>query len=149
MAGSRRGIEEAVNTLLQEEGERLKTASEEFLRAYRKFLEEAKEKEAHTWQTASREAASNAEKALSAFKEFLVAETARRQNEMRKASEELTEDLRKEAMRHKEEQFKKVEESAYRAIGFISKEVLGHVISLEDHEKLVIRALQEAKKDFF
>ena len=63
--------------------------------------------------------------------------------------EEWRRTLKEEIEKKKEIGLKRVEESIYRILFFVSKEVLGKSINLEDHQDLVVRALDDAKRQGF
>lgn len=62
-------------------------------------------------------------------------------NSFKKAQEEID--------NYKKEKEKKIDEGALKLIAQLSKRVLGKDISLEEHEKMVVKALEEAKKQGF
>ena len=55
----------------------------------------------------------------------------------------------KEISDYKRESLRKVEDAIYRILNLVSKSILGKALSLEDQQDLVVRALDEAKKQGF
>jgi F0F1-type ATP synthase membrane subunit b/b' len=50
---------------------------------------------------------------------------------------------------YKRERLKELDKKIYQTIGEIAKEIIGKTIDLSTHEKLVIRALEKAKREIF
>lgn len=55
--------------------------------------------------------------------------------------------VKEEIERYKQVKFREVDEAAKALVLRVSEEVLGKAISLDDHERLVIEALEKAKKE--
>jgi len=50
---------------------------------------------------------------------------------------------------YKKEKLKEVDQKIYQIIGEVAKKTIGKAIDISDHEKLVIEALEKAKKEIF
>ena len=55
----------------------------------------------------------------------------------------------KEIENYKKERFKELDRKIYQALGEVAKRTIGKAIDLSDHEKLVMEALEKAKKEIF
>jgi ribosomal protein S17E len=55
----------------------------------------------------------------------------------------------KEIEDYKKERFKEIDRRVYQILGKVAKETIGKTIDLSDHEKLVMEALEKAKKEIF
>ncbi len=55
--------------------------------------------------------------------------------------------LEKEIEEYKKEQIKKIDKEIYQILSQVAKEVLGKAIDISTHERLVIEALEKAKKE--
>lgn len=68
------------------------------------------------------------------------------------SGERLREKIQKteeEIENYKKEEFKKMDREIYRLIGEVAKKTIGKAIDLSDHERLVMEALEKAKKEIF
>ena len=62
---------------------------------------------------------------------------------------ELTSAAEKEVAEYKASRFQRVDDAIFRIVMFVSREVLGKTLSPEDHQELIIRALEDAKREGF
>jgi len=58
-------------------------------------------------------------------------------------------EIEKEIDNYKKERFKEIDRKIYQMLGEVAKKTLGKAIDLSTHEKLVIEALEKAKKEIF
>lgn len=55
----------------------------------------------------------------------------------------------KEIENYKKERFQEIDRKIYQMVGEVAKKTIGKAIDLSDHEKLVMEALEKAKKEIF
>lgn len=81
-----------------------------------------------------------------------IAEEARTEvvsihKELDKRMEEQYAKLEQEIAAYKAQSLAKIDASIYRVLGEVAKRVIGKTLSFDDHQELVMKALEEAKKD--
>jgi F0F1-type ATP synthase membrane subunit b/b' len=81
------------------------------------------------------------------FKETLAAETIKTQESIQKRIEVEYEKMLRELSEARDKRYKDLEVEVVAAVREISKKVFGRAMSAEDHEQLIIQALEEAKKN--
>lgn len=59
------------------------------------------------------------------------------------------EETKREIENYKKEEFREIDRKIYLMLGEVAKRTMGKAIDLSDHEKLVIEALEKAKKEIF
>lgn len=55
--------------------------------------------------------------------------------------------VKQELEEYKKERLKEIDENIYELLLSVSKETIGKTLSLEDHQELIIKALEDAKKE--
>lgn len=133
----------------QRESERLSRASEEFLRSYHLSLEDAKKIYLASVKKMNDLMAEETRRGLSEFREELKKEIERYGLETEEEIKKVRGDAFRKIEEYTREKLKKVDESIYQVLALVSKEVLGKSLSMEEHEEVVLRALEEAKREGF
>lgn len=133
----------------EKEKDRIVDASKQMIDAYRQMLESTKQQYGSTMASTAKEMASEAQKSIHIFGEFLKEQTVRYEGSLHEQIEAGFMSTQKEISDYKRESLRKVEDAIYRILNFVSKSVLGHALNLEDQQDLVVRALDEAKKQGF
>ena len=85
-------------------------------------------------------------KALDDFRLTLSAEVARAQTQTLAALEQSIKGAEAEIDKYKEGRMRQIDVSAAKLVTEVTRKVLGKSISVDEHEKLVMRALEEAKR---
>lgn len=116
------------------------------LEAYKKELEDLKENTIKIASNITKDIESNTEGELKDFKDILTKETYASQKIVEQKIEEQYAQTEKEIQAYKTQRIKKVEDEIYNVIQNVARIVLGKAISLQDHEQLVIDALNKAKE---
>lgn len=117
------------------------------LEAYKKELEGLKANTIKIASNITKDIESNTEAELEDFKETLKKETYESQKIVEQKIEGQYLQTEKELETYRQERIKKVEDEIYNIIQNVAKAVLGKAISLEDHEQLIIDALNKAKEE--
>ena len=81
------------------------------------------------------------------FKDVLEKETLGSEELVRQKVNEKYQKIEQELEEYKRIQFEKLDESIYRVLAKITKEIVGEAVSLEGQQELVMRVLEEAKKE--
>lgn len=125
----------------------LEKLSYDLLNSYQKELIELKENNIKTMNIISKDIENSTISELKDFKEILKKETFESQKIVEGKIEDAYRIAQKEIEDYKIERIKKVESQIYEIIQNISKMVLGKTLSREEHEQLVMDALEKAKKE--
>lgn len=133
----------------KKETERIVQISGELIAAYRQMLEGTKQQYTAAAAATAQEMAGDAQKSLGAFQEFLKDQTSRYQGALKQQVQEGFLNAQKEINDYRRDSLRKVEEAIYRILSTVSKAVFGKALSMEEHQELVIRSLDEAKKQGF
>ncbi|TSC66550.1 MAG: hypothetical protein CEO22_28 [Candidatus Berkelbacteria bacterium Gr01-1014_85] len=144
-----KAFQEAVQKFLNEEAKHLFEVTDRLAREYQNLAEDSQGTYTRVIDEASKMISDEARKATAAFSEFVKGEMARYERLTDQGLEEWRRTLKEEIEKKKEIGLKRVEESIYRILFFVSTEVLGKSIDLEGHQELVVRALDDAKRQGF
>lgn len=142
-------FEERAQSLYAEEATRLAQATQGITVEYHTLAEEARGAYVRVLDEVTKNVSEEARNATAQFTEFIRNEMARYERLTDHGLEEWRRTLQSEIEKKKEVALKRVEESIYRILYFVSKEVLGKTIDLEEHQALVIRALDDARRQGF
>ena len=142
-------IGETIRAFVGEEKGHIGSVVDDLLRTYRAMVGEAEKHFSDTLEGAAKTVAGEARNSVAHFQDLLKGETVRYHAIMEQRIEEWRMKAQQEIDDRRREAFKKIEESMYRIILFVSQRVLGRALTMEDHQQLVIQALEEAKKQGF
>lgn len=142
-------LKEAFGRASRNEERRLSGDFEEFHVVHREMIEANKKSYQQGIQLMVQEIAKTAETAeaefVSAFRQQISDHHAKMDSEFA----ELQKQQHEAADAYKKEAIKKIEESVYSFLAFVSVRVLGSALDLESHQKLVMRVLEDAKRENF
>lgn len=142
-------IEQKYEFFVGQETERLAKGAQELLRTYEDVGLATKSSYRKTAEAIESAIMKQIQDAIAAFQHTLEEEV----KNFRVSAEERTHEWQKRAQEeidvYKRESLKKIDESLYRIISFIAKEVIGHALDLDGQQELVMRALETAKKEGF
>lgn len=125
----------------------LEKLSYDFLNVFQKELTGLKENNIKTLINISKDIENSAIAELNDFREILKKETLDSQKIVEAKIEEAYKVTQKEVEIYKAERLKIVEDKIYEIIKNVSSHVLAKSINLDEHEQLVIDALQKAKQE--
>lgn len=143
------GLEKALRALTARQEASLEKASRELLATEQSLLEASSKKHESAMQTVSKHAAEALERSLASFEQFVKTEMTRYREDLSQRIVAEEETVRKDLEKYRVDSEQSIKESVLRVIADASKHVLGKVLSLEDHQALVTKALEEAKKAGF
>lgn len=126
---------------------KLKDISDEFLIIYKEMLEELKRDNINIFKIMSKDIEKDTLDEVKDFKEILCRETLASQKIVEEKIEKEYAQAEEELKAYKEAKLRKIDDSIYEILKTISKIVLGKAIPLEEHEQLIIEALNRAKKE--
>jgi F0F1-type ATP synthase membrane subunit b/b' len=142
----RNSFEEHLKEASAKSAVKLEGISEEFLKSYQNTLINLRNNNIKIISNISKDVENTTRSELQNFGEALKKETIDSQKIVDKKIEEEYEKTEKELESYRTEAFKKINDQIYNIIQNISNEILGKSISLQDHEWLIINALEKAKK---
>ncbi|KKS38571.1 MAG: hypothetical protein A3G49_06700 [Candidatus Sungbacteria bacterium RIFCSPLOWO2_12_FULL_41_11] len=139
-------LQNALEEYFERELEGLKLLSEEINRAEKRTVQDSQEAYWRIMENVGEEIARESRRGVVSFLQFLKEEISREEDVMKVKLAEWNSSAKKEIEEHKREAIRKIEESVFSIIYFVSKEVLGKALSVEQHQGLILDALEEAKK---
>lgn len=122
-------------------------AISEFTKTYSQVLQDLKTKNIEAFQNVSKDIETNTMEEINSFKESMQKLTTLSQEEVRKKISIDYETSQKEIEAHKQEELAKIDSGIYELLGKVSKLVLGKALSLSEHQDLIEKALEKAKKE--
>lgn len=142
-------VKSVLEQAAQNEARRLSGDTEEFRGVYRQMIEENKKEYTRGIQAVMRDIAKTAESGGIEFLSSLQQQMLIHQSKMDHELQELRKQENEAVEAHKKEMLKKVEDSLYSLLAVISARILGNAFNLEAHQALVMRVLEDAKREGF
>lgn len=127
----------------------LERVSGELLKSYRSLGDASKESFSKILEGAAKIMVESTRDSSSEFQKFLKEEIEKYRKDTDERITAWHKEAREEIEGYKKSAKDKIDESIYRIITLVSKEVLGRALDLEDHQKLILEALEGAKKEGF
>jgi len=125
----------------------LDALSSDFLKTYRESLEQIKLQDLEKLKKASSTIEQTVEKELTDFSSALKKETLSVEEEVKERVEQEFAKAKADIEAYKKQELENVKASLYPLLQRTTEIVLGKALSLEDHEALVVNALEEAQKE--
>lgn len=141
-------LDEKLKNVSQDQIKNLQQISGDFLESYQKILKELKKDNINMFSNISKDIEREAVNEVKDFKEILQKETVESQKIVEQKIEEEYEKVRKGVEEYKSTQLGKVDDSIYKIIACISEELIGKALSQQEHQDLVLKALEKAKKEY-
>lgn len=127
----------------------LKDASLKYVETYEHMAEGAQEEYLTTLHTASQGMAQDAKQTLDMFESFLKEQTVGYKQAMEKKIEILRDQTNEYVNEYKKNKLQRVDKAIDEIIVSVAKNVIGRSLNTKEHNELVLRALEEAKKEGF
>lgn len=140
-ASGNQEIQRVLSEFSQQIAKGVSNLSKFTLDAQNKISEEAKNKILELNQTA--------EKELIKIQEANLKGSTQIYQSIRETLNKKVQETEKEIENYKKERLKEIDREIYRLLGEVAKKTIGKAINLSDHEKLVMEALEKAKKEIF
>lgn len=125
----------------------LEKATSDFMKLYTRVLQTLKSKNIEVFQNVSKDIEVNAIEEMGNFKESMQKLTISSEKLVQKKIDIDYLTVKKEIKNYKEEELKKIDQEIYAILERISKLVLGKALSLSEHEDLIQKSLEKAKKE--
>ena len=122
-------------------------ATSDFIKVYSQTLRDLRLKNIEIFQNVSKDIEINASEELKDFKESMEKLTVLSQKEVKKKIDTDYETARGEIESYKKEELSKNDSNIYGLLEKKSKLVLGKALSLSEHEDLIEKSLEKAKKE--
>ena len=123
-----------------------KTTSE-FTKLYSQILSDLKTKNIEVFQNVSKDIETNTIEEIKNFRNSVEKLTVSSQKLVKKKIDTDFAQVQKEIENYKAEELKKIDDKIYSLLEKVSKFTLGRAINLSEHENLIIKALDRAKKE--
>lgn len=123
----------------------MQATSQDLLAKYHGMLDDLKEENINLFKNVSKDIKEGAVHEVGDFQTGLHQETIAAQKLVEEKIRLAWEKAEKEIEAYKQEKLKAIDDSLDRVLQFVTKRLLGKTISLQDHEDLVLKALEEAK----
>lgn len=144
---SRKEIDSAREAVLKNQVRALEKTASDFMTSYREALMQVEEHNLDGLKEIIAEITKITTAHIGDFKEVLQQETIAAQKIVEERIEEEYKTMQEEVSAYKTLQLKRVDDSMYRILHAVSKEVFQKILPVEEHEQLVIEALKEARKE--
>ena len=122
-------------------------ATSDFLKLYTQVLQDLKSKNIEVFQNVSKNIEINTAEEIKNFTSSMEELTVSLQKLVKKKIDSDYIEAKKEIKNYKEEELKKVNQGIYELLEKVSRLVLGKALSLSEHEALIEKSLEEAKKE--
>ncbi|MBI2613501.1 MAG: hypothetical protein HYW62_01920 [Candidatus Levybacteria bacterium] len=122
-------------------------ATSDFLKLYTQILQDLKSKNIEVFQNVSKDIEVNTMTEIKNFIQSMGELTASSQKLVKKKIDADYLSVKKEIETYKEEELKKVDQQIYELLEKVSKLALGKALSLSEHEDLIEKSLEKAKKE--
>jgi len=123
-----------------------KTTSE-FTKFYNQVLSDLKTKNIEVFQNVSKDIETNTMEEIKNFRDSVEKLTFASQKLVKKKIDTDFAEVEKEIENYKAEELKKIDDKIYTLLEKVSKLILGKAISLSEHENLIRKSLERAKKE--
>ena len=133
--------------LVRTEAENLKSASQELINFYKTSLTKQQQENIAEFAQASQEVEQELDKEMDEFRDTLHEETVEMREKVEAKSEAEYQKIEKELELYKARRLKVLDETIYDILHDVSKQVFGEALSMEEHQELVMKALEEAKQN--
>ncbi|OGZ47304.1 MAG: hypothetical protein A3J55_00110 [Candidatus Ryanbacteria bacterium RIFCSPHIGHO2_02_FULL_45_17b] len=127
----------------------LQDASLKYVETYEHMAERAQEEYLTTLHEASQAMAGDAKHTLDMFEIFLKEQTIGYKQQMEKKIDDLRNKVNEQVNEYKKEKLKRVDKAINEIVILVAKIVIGRSLNIQEHNELVLRALDEAKKEGF
>ena len=144
---SSKNFEEDLSRISSAQIKEFEKATSDFTALYSQILQDLKTKNIEVFQNVSKDIEINTTEEIKNFKESMQKLTTLSQEEVKKKIDTDYEVLKKEIADYKKEELQKIDSGIYELLEKISKIVLGKALSLADHEGLIEKSLEKAKKE--
>lgn len=122
-------------------------ATSDFANIYSQVLQDLKKKNIEVFQNISKDIEISTNEEIKNFKESMQKLTTLSQKEVEKKIDTDYETSKREIEAYKKEALQKIDLGIYELLEKISKLVLGKALSLSEHEGLIEKSLEKAKKE--
>ena len=123
------------------------TVTTGYAQSYQQLLAQAKDEAIKIIDNISKDIKSQAASEIGTMKSALTQEVAKAQETTRKAILQSIQTIEKEMEAYKKARIQKVDENVFEILRQVTQRVIGRALSPQDHEDLVIKSLEEAKKE--
>lgn len=127
--------------------ERFEKTTSDFIRLYSQILQDLKIKNIEVFQNISKDIEVNTVEEIKNFKESMQKLTVLSEEEVRKKINSDYETAKREIEGYKKDELKKIDSEIYELLEKIAIDVLGKTLSLSQHEDLIEKSLEKAKKE--
>lgn len=142
-------MDQTLHRVVEQNTQVLDQSSHEALSEYQKSLEGMKEEFVNQVKQIVEKMKSSTDTEISDFNKILREETIDSQKYISQKINEKFDTTLKEIETYKQEQVGKIDASIGRIIRHVSEKVIGRAIPINQHEKLVLDSLEQAKKEGF
>ncbi len=122
-------------------------ATSDFMKLYTQVLQDLKSKNIEVFQNVSKDIEVNTIEEIKSFKESMEKLTSSSERLVQKKIDIDYVTVKKEIEDYKETTLKKIDQEIYGLLEKVAKEVLGKALSLSEHEILIEKSLEKAKKE--
>ena len=146
-ADTQKVLNQALVDVSEKEKQAISQQAAEFLKNYQKELQDINVSTLNTLKGLTGEIVKEIESGLAELKKTVSEETYGSHKVAEEKIKAEYETLEKELKGYKEEQLKRINDNMYQILLSVSKEILAKSINFEQHEDLIMQALEKAKSE--
>ncbi|HSX40302.1 MAG TPA: hypothetical protein VLF68_01680 [Candidatus Saccharimonadales bacterium] len=143
---SKKLLDEQLQTVLATQTTDLQKTAKELTQAYQEKLSVLEKENIQMARTVSKDIEDHTMSELRAFEESLKKETIVSQKSVDSQVQKLFESAKSEIEEYKKEQIEKIDTQVISVLQFVTKQILGQSLSFDQHNELLLKALEQAKK---
>lgn len=144
---TRGAVTQALTVMSESEKQQVQAKSAEFLKQYKNELEKVNEENVQVFQGLSEKMSTEINAHFDELKKLLAAQTVDSKKNAEEKIKAEYEELEKQLKKYREEQFQKIDQNIYDLLLRISKVAFGYGLNFQEHQGLIIEALERAKTE--
>ena len=144
---SSENFNQEVKRIASQQIKEFEKATSDFLKLYTQVLQDLKSKNIEVFQDVSKDIETNTMTEIKNFIASMEELTSSSQKLVKKKIDSDYSTVKKEIESYKDEQMKKIDDDIYGILEKVSKLALGKAMSLSEHEDLIEKSLEKAKKE--
>lgn len=140
-------FEDQLKAARENQADEFNHTSQEFLESYKKAVEELKSDDIKDLHNISKDIEKDAQRQVGDFANIIEEETVQAQKIIEEKIEAEYKKVREEVDHYKTTQMAKIDDQIYAIIKKVTEEAIGKGLNIQEHEQMVVDALDKAKKE--
>ena len=140
-------VKAKLQSVFDTQKELMQASSDDLIKTWQGELEAVRSQDAKVFASIATTIEQQAVKEIDDFKNILLRETLGSQKAIEEKFSESYKEAETELQTYKKDQMASIDKKVTSVLSDVAKQVLGKTIRLDEHEELVLNALEKAKKD--